>query len=154
MINFQLVNWYVLLGLVVTILLGFGTKCLVRKVAASLPVDSPSADLEPHWDKLRKMETGGGAIGHVERPIFFAALWISGAWPLLASWLAFKLAYYWQNANFVAFPADMPTKEQIPWLVSKRQLGCNHVATALVGTGANIIIALIGVAVGKWIRFQ
>ena len=91
MINFQLVNWYALLGLGVTILLGFGTKCLVRKVAASLPVESPSADLEPHWDKLRKMETGGGAIGHVERPIFFAALWISGAWPLLASWLAFKL---------------------------------------------------------------
>lgn len=154
MINFQLVNWYALLGLGVTVVLGFGTRCLVRKVGESLPLESPSADLEPYWEKLRKMNTGGSAIGHVERPIFFAALWIANAWPLLASWLAFKLAYYWQSANFAAFPAEMPTNEQAAWLVAKRQLGCNHVATALVGTGANIIIALVGVAIGRWIRFQ
>ena len=154
MINLQLVNWYALLGLSVTVALGFLTKCLVSRVTKSLPMESPNVDLEPYWERLRKMETGGSMIGHVERPIFFAALWISGDWPVLASWLAFKLAYYWQSANFAAFPNEMPNKEQAAWLVAKRQLGCNHVATALVGTGANIIWALVGVAVGRWIRFQ
>lgn len=111
-------------------------------------------DLDPYWEKLRKMKTAGSAIGHVERPIFFAALWITNGWPILSSWLVFKLAYYWQSANFTAFPLDPPNKEQGAWLVAKRQLGTHHVATALVGTGANIVLALVGVAVGKWIRFQ
>lgn len=154
MINLQLVNWYALLGLTVTILLGFGTKCLVQHVAKSLPLESPNSELEPYWEQWRKTKTAGTMIGHVERPIFFAALWITGGWPILTSWLVFKLAYYWQSANFMAFPVEVPTKEQAAWILSKRQLGTHHVATALVGTGANIIWALIGVAVGKWIRFQ
>lgn len=154
MINFQLVNWYALLGLGVTVVLGFGTKCLVHHVANSLPLEPPSSALKPHWDKLREMKAAGGMIGHVERPIFFAALWIIGGWPILTSWLVFKLAYYWQGANFTSFPVDAPTEEQAAWLVAKRQLGTHHAATALVGTGANIILALVGVAVGKWIRFQ
>ena len=154
MINFQLVDWYALLGLGVTMLLGLGTKCLVEYVGNSLQIESPNIDLDPYWDKLRKMKTAGGMIGNVERPIFFAALWITNGWPILSSWLVFKLAYYWQSANFTAFPIESPDKEQAAWLVAKRQLGTHHVATALVGTGANIVLALIGVAVGKWIRFQ
>ena len=154
MINFHLVNWYALLGLGVTVVLGFGTKCLVEHVANSLPLDSPNSDLEPYWDKLRKLKTGGKMIGHIERPIFFAALWLTYGWPILTSWLVFKLAYYWQGANFMAFPAELPKEEQAAWIVAKRQLGTHHAATALVGTGANVILALVGVAVGKWIRFQ
>ena len=155
MINFQLVNWYALLGLLVTVVLGFGTKYLVDHVANSLPLESPNSDLEANWDKMRKMKTAGGMIGHIERPIFFAALWIAGGWPILTSWLVFKLAYYWQSANFAAFPAELPDNNgQMAWLVAKRQLGTHHAATALVGTGANVILALVGVAVGKWIRFQ
>lgn len=154
MINFHLVNWYALLGLGVTVVLGIGTKYLVAHVANSLPLDSPNSDLEPYWNKLRKMKTPGNMIGHVERPIFFAALWLTSGWPILASWLAFKLAYYWQSANFTAFPTELPTKEQAGLLVAKRQLGIHHIATSLVGTGVNIIFALVGVAVGRWIRFQ
>lgn len=154
MINLELVDWYALLGLGVTVVLGFGTKCLVEQVGKSLPIEPPNADLDPYWDKLRTMKTAGSVIGHVERPIFFAALWIANGWPILSSWLVFKLAYYWQSANFTAFPLEPPTKEQAAWLVAKRQLGTHHVATALVGTGVNIVLALVGVAIGKWIRFQ
>jgi hypothetical protein len=63
----------------------------------------------------------------------------------------FKLAFYWQGANFTKFPETSPGKEDLEWMVAKRQLGTHHVATALVGTGANIVVALIGTAVGKWI---
>jgi len=87
-------------------------------------------------------------VGWVEPPIFFAALWMTGGWPLLASWLAFKLALYWQGANFTAFPADPPTADQLRYLHAKRQLGTRHIAITLVGTGANIIAAIVGVAIG------
>ncbi len=148
-------NWHVLIGLAVTVILGFGVGCLVRHVGNSLgPLQAPSSELTPQWAKLTSLETGGSWIGHVERPIFFAALWISGAWPILSSWLVFKLAFYWQSANFTAFPDSLQNERDAEYLVSKRQLGAHHVATALVGTGANIVLALIGVAVGKWITLQ
>jgi hypothetical protein len=97
------------------------------------------------------MQTGGGLIGHIERLLFFAALWISNnGWPILTSWLVFKLAYYWQGANFTAFPMEPPkSDEEASWLVARRQLGANHVATQLVGTGANILIALAAVATAR-----
>jgi hypothetical protein len=155
MINFQLVNWYALLGLFITVILGFGTKYLVRHVAKSLPLESPNSELEPYWGKFRTMKAAGGMIGHVERPILFAALYLPNGWPILTSWLAFKLAYYWQSANFASFPSELPKEEeQMKWIVAKRQLGTHHAATALVGTGANIILALVGVSIAKWIRFQ
>ena len=149
-------DWHVIIGLTITILLGFGVGCLVRHVGNSLgPLQAPRAELTPQWEKLKSLETGGSWIGHVERPIFFAALWISGAWLiLLTSWLVFKLAFYWQSANFTAFPDSLENEKDAEYLVSKRQLGAHYVATALVGTGANIVLALIGVAIGKWIKLQ
>ena len=148
-------NWYALIGLGVTVLLGLGVGCLVRRVGDSIgPLPAPSPETTAQWERLTAQKTGGAWIGHVERPIFFAALWIAGAWPILSSWLVFKLAFYWQGANFTAFPTSSPDPREAEYLVAKRQLGTHHVATALVGTGANIVVALIGVAVGKWIKFQ
>lgn len=148
-------DWRIIIGLAVTLVLGLGVGCLVRRVGNSLgPLQSPSPEASAQWERLTSLGTGGSWIGHVERPIFFAALWITGAWPILSSWLVFKLAFYWQSANFTAFPTSSPTASEAEYLVSKRQLGAHHVATALVGTGANIVFALIGVGVGKWIRLQ
>ncbi len=105
--------------------------------------------------ELASQKTGGWWIGLVERPIFFAALWISGGWPILGSWLVFKLGFYWQSSNYGAFPESSPADTaQARYLVAKVQLGTQHVAKALVGTGADIVLALIGVAVGKWIKLQ
>ena len=70
------------------------------------------------------------------------------------SWLVFKLAFYWQSTNFSKFPDSSPNEREAEYLVAKRQLGTHQVSTALVGTGANIVVALIGVAVGKWIRLS
>jgi hypothetical protein len=137
---------------VVTIALGFGVGCLVRSVGAALPTPPPNE--EPAtvalWNRLTGQNTGGRWIGNVERVVFFAACW-SGQWLLLSSWLVFKLALYWQGANFSALPEKDPAAD-LAWLVARRQLGTHHVATVLVGTGANIVLALVGVAVGKWIR--
>jgi len=148
-------NWNALIGLSVTVLLGFGVGWLVRRVGDSIgPLPPPSAETTSQWAKLSGQQTGGAFIGHIERLIFFAALWMSGAWPILSSWLVFKLAFYWQGANFTAFPASSPDEKEADYLVAKRTLGTHYVATALVGTGASILAALIGVTVGKWIKLQ
>jgi hypothetical protein len=147
-------DWQVLIGLAVTVALGFGVGCLVYTVGEAIPIPPPSkeAGTVELWDKLLGQSTGGWWIGNVERILFFAACW-SGVWQLLSSWLVFKLALYWQGANFTAFPEQSPaTDKDLAWLVARRQLGTHHVATVLVGTGANIVLALLGVAVAKWIR--
>jgi hypothetical protein len=148
-------NWHALIGLGVTVALGFGVGCLVRRVGDLIgPLPPPSAETAEHWSRLVAQKTGGSLIGHVERPIFFASLWVPSAWPILSSWLVFKLGFYWQSANYTKFPDTAPDAREAEYLVAKRQLGTHHVATALVGTGANIVVALVGVAAGKWITLQ
>jgi hypothetical protein len=140
----------VLIGLAVTGILASGVGHLVARVANSIPVAPPSDDPEvmKAWDTLMKQTTGGSWIGRVESPIFFAACWTQG-WLLLTGWLVFKLGFYWQSTNFATFPAEMPSGVLLRWIAARRQLGTHHVATALTGTGANIVAALIGAAVGK-----
>ena len=147
-------DWHVVVGVGVTVLLGFGVGCIVRRVGDSLgPLPPPSVETTEQWAKLTAQKTGGWWISLFERPIFFAASWIPGAWPVIASWLVFKLGFYWQSANFTAFPESPPTVADAEYLVAKRHFGAHYVATALFGTGANLVVALIGVAVGRWIKF-
>ena len=63
-----------------------------------------------------------------------------------------KTAFYWQSANFTAFPEVPPNLRAARYLVAKRRLGAHHAATALVGTGANIVAALVGVIVARWLE--
>ena len=73
-------NWHALIGLGVTIALGFGVGCLVRRVGDSIgPLPPPSSETAAQWANLVAQKTGGSWIGHVERPIFFASLWIPSA---------------------------------------------------------------------------
>jgi hypothetical protein len=155
-ISFSHANWHALIGLAITVALGFGVGSLVKRVGDSIPLLPPAGDdprLLEAWTQLVGQSTGGGWIGHVERPLFFAACWLQ-AWLLITGWLVFKLAFYWQGANFTAFPRTPPDAEHLRWVATKRQLGSHHVATALAGTGANIVLALVGVACGKWINLQ
>lgn len=143
----------VIIGVVVTVVLGYGVGPIVRRVGTMIPIPPPNEDQETVrlWTRLIEQKTGGAWIGFFERPIFFAAIWIPNAWPILSSWLVFKLAFYWQGANFTAFPQTAPDSKDLAWLVARRQLGTHHIATALVGTAANVVAGLAGFAVGKWI---
>lgn len=151
MIIFQ-PDWRLLIGLAVTMLVGLGVGCLVHHVGDSLPVEPPNNELRPQWAKLTNQKTAGPWIGLLERPIFFAAFWSPNMWPIMSTWLAFKIAFYWQGVNFSQFPLTLTEEKDANYLVAKAQLGTRRVATALVGTSANILLALVGVAVAKWIK--
>lgn len=146
------INWHIVFGLAVAMILGMGIGCLVKKVGDQIPLLPPSDDLLEDWKVLTTMNSGGRWIGFVERPIFFTAIWFQ-AWVLIGAWLVMKTAFYWQSANFAAYPVTLPSSSEAKYLIAKRRIGTHHTATALVGTGASIIAALIGVAAGKWILF-
>ena len=148
-------NMNALLGLAVTMVFGWlVVPLIIRYISHKLrPLPPPSEATREQWKKLMELRTGGEYIGHVERPIFFAALWFPNAWFLLSSWLVFKLALYWQGVNFAAFPEKPPGWVEVEYLYARRKLGSHNVTTLLVGTGANIVIALIGVAAGTCINW-
>ncbi len=147
-------NWQAVIGLGVALVLGEGVGCLVRKAGDSIgPLEPPNDELAPLWKRWSEMNTAGQWIGRIERPLFFAAAWLGAGLPL-AAWLAMKTAFYWQGTNFAAFPRNVPGAELLKYVIAKRQLGTHHVATFLVGTGANIIVALAGYAIAKWIRWS
>jgi hypothetical protein len=142
----------VVAGLAVTIVLGAFIKPLMGRLNKVIKIQPPNEEAETVrlWDQLVKLTTGGAYVGFFERFIFFASIW-SGAWPMFASWLAFKLALYWQGAKFASFPDTAPSNKDLAWLVSRRQLGTHHVATVLVGTAASVSAAFAGVVVGKMV---
>lgn len=158
--------WPILGGLLVAIVLGELLVGRIVKLAGdqvgkpkpSEPKEPPAASAQPadtplDWAQWYDMNTGGSWIGRVERPMFFAALWFQ-AWVLVSAWLVMKTAFYWQGSNFAALPQDAPSKsEQWKYIVAKRHLGTHHVATALTGTAANIVLALAGIAIAKWVKW-
>ncbi|HEX7952504.1 MAG TPA: hypothetical protein VF523_05450, partial [Burkholderiales bacterium] len=138
--------WHVVLGFALTVFLGAFTGVLVKCAGDFVRTPkAPFPEIRKEWTALVDMNTGGKYIGLVELPIFFAACSLPEAWPLAASWLVMKTAFYWQSANFSAYPERPPNKRMARWLAAKRHMGSHHVATALVGTGANACSALAGV---------
>lgn len=139
-------------GLFWTMVLGLGVGPFVRMATTSVgELSPPSARVAEEWKALTERNKGGFWIGWIERPIFFAAFWMPGSWLILSSWLIFKLAVYWQSSNFAQLPNDPPEVTGVRYLTAKWKLGTHQTTTLLVGTGANIILALFGVAVGRLI---
>jgi hypothetical protein len=69
---------------------------------------------------------------------------------------SFKLAYIQTcvllaKYKFFHVPRKLLNKEEANYLVAKRKLGNHQVATALIGTGTNIVLAMLGIVVGKCI---
>ena len=148
-------DWKVVIGIAITMALGLVVGPVIRCVVQAIPTPPPNQrpTTVALWERLIRQSTGGAWIGFFERLLFFAAFWISDAWPIFTSWLVFKLAFYWQGANFTKFPESAPGDEELEWFVARRQLGTHHVATALVGTAANAVAAFAGVAIAGWIKF-
>src|SRR5260221_7511117 len=127
--------------------------CALDRVRKRLGESAPSAadaKIVERWKQFNDVKTAGREIGFVERPIFFAAIWLGLVW-LIPVWLVMKTAFYWQGANFTGLPNDAPSADAMAWQAAKRRYGTARASIALIGTGANIIAGLIGVAAGKWI---
>ncbi len=114
-------------------------------------IPKPSfAPTQAFWDSVWKQQSGGAVLGVLEVTIFFTSFFADGAWPLLAPWLAFKVACQWeswkhsggfiQKANNEALPEDL--------LAVQRWVSVRYISF-LVGTGSNIVIALAVASVAR-----
>lgn len=144
-------------GLMVTLAVGESiVTCLhqraVKEAGEADRERAPVVTQAREWETLWTMKAGGRWIGWVERPMFFAVFWIPGGWPVLASWLTFKLAIYWQGTDYIALPRTPMSDEEAVYWVARRRLGANHIASILVGTGGNIVVALLGVGIGRFVE--
>ena len=146
-------NWHVLFGLAVAIALGPAVGSFLDRVRTKLRELAPGDASTEAWRSFVYVKTAGREIGYVERVIFFAAFWLGLAW-LIPSWLVMKTAFYWQGANFSGLPDEPPSAgDATTWQALKRRYGTARASIALIGTGLNIIGALLAVAAGKWIVF-
>jgi hypothetical protein len=127
----------------------------------------PTMISEEVWRREILEPTKGGAeLGYVESTILFAAFWVTNGWPLLVSWLGFKLASKWNTWTTLG---EIPKRVREIKLIDDRQettelqaederdLRARVYRTSqshrvfVIGTGANIVIALGGVALGKMV---
>jgi hypothetical protein len=138
-------------GLVLALLLGLCVGPLLGKVEKFIEIPEPKASKEV-WDFVMVRSGTGVILGAVEQAIFFVALWTDG-WPLLASWLAFKVASKWQSWTHVAQlpppppPADAAATSE--YAILRHKWVARRYITFVVGTGTNILLAAFGVAIGR-----
>lgn len=84
----------------------------------------------------------GQWIGTVERLLFFLAV-IIDAPVLIAAWFAFKVASKWAEWQHIV----QVTKGEELSLVTRRNLGNYLFIRFLVGTGSNLVIAILTAAI-------
>src|SRR5713226_7808202 len=138
-------------ALVIALLLGLFVGPLLGKVEKLIEVPELEASKEV-WGFLMFRGDSGLILGAIEQAVFVVALWTDG-WPLLASWLAFKVASKWQSWTHVAqIPAppsanDAAASDRHAML--RHKLVARRYTTFIVGTGANILLAAFGVAIGR-----
>ena len=151
-------------GAVIALFLGFCcvgwfVRCVENAAAQPLRVENGKAiwtdgpDREV-WDLLMARGGSGPYVGAIEVLVFFIGLWSEEGWALVAGWLAFKVASKWKSwAEVSDYPN--PPKDDAKDEVKREYAELRHKwvarrgATFMAGTGANIVIAAFGVAVGR-----
>ena len=121
----------------------------MRAVKAAAPAPPPNNTLTYKWVSLTADDANGRILGHLERLLFFIAIW-QQAHVVVGAWLAFKVASKWNVwSNLIALPKELPTVDQIDYLIARRKWGAQTLMRFLIGTLYNIVAALVAVSVGK-----
>ena len=126
----------------------------MERVGREIPLPPPSSSSErqrAQWEELTLGNEGGVLIGWIERFMFFGALWLgAGAELLIGAWLAFKVASKWNAwTNVTEVPQKLEGLDDLDFLIARRRWASNVLTTFLVGTGFNILVAILGAAVTR-----
>jgi len=123
--------WSVALGIIVTGVLSYYAVPLVVKYVE----DRVREQMRDRNETVGPRLAGGDVLGYLECALFFGSLIWAGGVALIAAWLIFKTAAKWKAWEL---SAKLTLTE-----VLARYRGF------LVGTAANIVAALAGVAVAQ-----
>lgn len=134
---------------------------LVQKAVKAARQDYP---FDPNWSKdaaaafekvielNTKDEKSPRVLGHLERVLFFVALWLAQPM-IIAGWLAFKVATKWDIwKNIVRVPEQDPVLfgNQLDYLYARHVWGLRLQNTFLIGTIANMLAAFFGLGL-SWL---
>lgn len=123
--------WSVALGAIVAGVLSYRiVPWLIEYVEAQV-----LGELKDRNEKVQPRLPGGDVLGYVECALYFGALVWAGGVTLIAAWLVFKTAAKWKTWESTK---DVPLTE-----IQSRY------RAFLIGTAANIVAALAGVAVAQ-----
>jgi hypothetical protein len=142
-----------LAGLAVTLVIGHrGVKKLMEFAVDDIRCDAPTSRLAQRWEVLIGTNEGGRVIGYLERVLFFVALYAMGRYGVAAigALLTFKLGAKWQvRSHMNEFPSTLGGAEPMEYLIARSRLGSRIFVTFVVGSFANVVIALAGVGAAQ-----
>jgi hypothetical protein len=132
-----------------TVVLGVTLRPLLKRATSSIDLTPPNGVDGALWNKLIGESKVGWWIGSLERFLLLAGFWIP-EYTIIGGWLAFKLAAKWEVwKNIHQVPAKLEGTSDFEYFVARHQLGSFMFTRFLVGTLANILIALVSSYIGK-----
>lgn len=154
----------IVIGLIATVVVGLGGGRFVGQVKDWVLSRTPDGQVpmypgvpEGVWKQILSPQPGEGKdltgvwTGCLERLVFYAAF-IADSWTFGAAWLVFKTAAKWNQWTQLR---DFPLKDDGNAEYKVQRLQAVHFLVAvdhgrfILGTGYNIVAALIGVAASK-----
>ena len=101
------------------------------------------------WLTHAMRSDGAEWLGRLERLLSFGIFWL-GAYEVLIAWLGFKVASKWEVwSNVVQVPSDLPDVDKTDYFRARSQLGSWLFTRFALGTLLNVLIGLVGAAVGR-----
>ena len=138
---------HILLTLTLTIALGWPIEALLHAIGKKIEIPRPNRIPESEWKELTMIpgRPGGRWIGHIERFLFFVSI-ITGVPELTVAWLAFKVASKWEAwGNVYKIPPKLHRATEFEFFLARTRWGSRTFQRSVVGTGANLAAAFIGV---------
>jgi hypothetical protein len=139
-----------LIAIIIVLLLEVPIAAILDSISHRIQINLPAGIDEKLWKKLVRIpgKRGGLWIGVTERLIFFVALWASAP-ILVGAWLAFKVASKWEAwTNLSRVPSKLDDAESdLEYFLARTRWSSRTMQRFLVGTGLNLIAAIIGLGV-------
>ena len=97
-------------------------------------------------------DRGARWVGGLERVLFFVGF-LQESPELVAGWLLFKVASKWESwQNIIRVPESLDGVDSFEFLRYRHAWGVKVMQRFLIGTLSNILAAIAGVAVTRWIQ--
>jgi hypothetical protein len=137
-----------LIALLAILLFEVPLSAILRRINTSAELPAPRGVRDRVWRDLISSPGQAGAawLGRIERLLFFGSL-VLGTPELIVAWLVFKVGSKWQVwQHVIRAPDRLGRAKADDYFVSRNAWGALVFTRFLVGTGANILAAILGLA--------
>ena len=145
----------IIVAVLLTAFFGLGVRHFLERVTRDIELPPPKKVKPEDWKKVYKPGKDQLAtkwMGVLERFVFLAGFWLETP-AIIAGWLAFKVATKWEVwKNIVQVPATLG-EDEVSYLQSRSAWGSWVFIRVLIGTLANLLIALVATYLGQLVRW-